>query len=72
MKETVINNMLIIHDIVILIIAFGLHWLVAYFTKKGSNNADKEDMHDISFIRVKKEVILQMRRTKLAKHKKND
>lgn len=49
MKETVINNMLIIHDIVILIIAFGLHWLVAYFTKKGSNNADKEDMHDISY-----------------------
>ena len=41
--------MLIIHDIVILIIAFGLHWLVAYFTKKGSNNADKEDMHDISY-----------------------
>lgn len=49
MKEIEINNMLIIHDIVILIIAFGLHWLVAYFTKKGSNNADKEDMRDISY-----------------------
>lgn len=49
MKEIVINNMLIINDIIILIIAFVLHWLVAYFTKKGSNNADKEDMRDISY-----------------------
>lgn len=44
-----IDKMLIIHDIIILVIAFSLHWLIAYFTKKGNNNADKEDMRVISY-----------------------
>ena len=44
-----IDKMLIIHDIIILVIAFCLHLLIAYFTKKGNNNADKEDMRVISY-----------------------
>ena len=39
----------IIPDIILLSVAFIILKRKAYFTKKGSNNADKEDMHDISY-----------------------
>lgn len=39
----------ILRDILIYIIAFVSYWLIAYFQRKGSNNADKSDMRAISY-----------------------
>ena len=39
----------IIPDIILLTVAFIILKRKAYFTKKGSNYADKEDIHDISY-----------------------
>ena len=39
----------IIHDIVIYLLALGSFWLISYFKKSGSNQADKKDMRDISY-----------------------
>lgn len=39
----------ILRDILIYLLALGSYWLIAYFQRKGSNNADKSDMRVISY-----------------------
>lgn len=39
----------IIHDIVIYLLALVSFWLISYFKKLGSNQADKKDMRDLSY-----------------------
>lgn len=44
-----LNYMSLIEVIIILILILGIDWLKSYFTKKGSNNADKEDTRITSY-----------------------
>ena len=39
----------IIHDIIIYLLALVSFWLISYFKKLGSNQADKKDMRDLSY-----------------------
>lgn len=39
----------ILRDIVIYLLALGSYWLISYFSKSGSNTADKKDKRGISY-----------------------
>ena len=39
----------LLHDIVIYLLALGSYWLISYFSKSGSNTADKKDKRGISY-----------------------
>lgn len=41
--------MVILRDIIIYLLAFGSYWLISYFSKSGSNTADKKDKRGISY-----------------------
>ena len=44
-----IKNMSLLDCVILLILIIGVDWLKSYFTKKGSNNADKEDTRITSY-----------------------
>ena len=44
-----IKNMSLLDCLILLILIIGVDWLKSYFTKKGSNNADKEDTRITSY-----------------------
>ena len=37
------------HGIILLVLSLGLYWLISYFSKSGSNTADKKDKRGISY-----------------------